>query len=408
MSFKPSKLLEVLGNGEVRSLERVPARKTLDGIQYDEAHIENLLFEHPEILPISEIDSAYTDPISVCTQLSTRVGPLDILYITRSGRIVILEAKLWRNPEAKRKVIAQILDYASEMTRWSYEDLEREVSRRRGAGKQSLFHLVCGDGNEEQEAQFVDEVTRSLRTGRFLLLICGDGIREGLGGIAEFLENHTTLDFTFGLIEMAIYGAADGRYLVYPRVLANSVILRRQVIRIEGSGVSLIEGSGVSVADEPEDGDIAPQELTEQQTMLLSFWTDFAAKVQFDDASQLPPKPVKNGHASLRMPSPRAWIVLYFVQGKGEQGIELSFNQGNVGDIFYQRLCEERDQINQELPAETEWWSDGEKHKVTLRRKAPDITTEQGKQDALEWLQKYANQFVNAFRPRIARYTEDL
>lgn len=400
VSFKQSKLLEVLGNGEVRSLERVSARKTPDGIQYDEAHIENLLFEHPEILPISEIDSAYTKPVSVCTQLSTRVGPLDILYITRSGRIVILEAKLWRNPEAKRKVIAQILDYASELTRWSYEDLEREVSRRRGAGKQSLFHLVCGDGNEEQEAQFVDAVTRSLHMGRFLLLICGDGIREGLGGIAEFLENHTTLDFTFGLIEMAIYGAADGRYVVYPRVLANSVTLRRQVIRVEGGSVS--------VADELEADEDEPQEVNEQRTILFGFWTDFAARVQFDDASQMPPNPVKRGHASLKMPSPRAWITLYFVQSKGEQGLELSFNKGTAGDIFYQRLCEERDQINQELPAETEWWSDGEKHKVTLRHKAPDITTEQGKQDALDWFQTYANQFVNAFRPRIALYIEDL
>ena len=52
----------------------------------------------------------------------------------RTGRIIILEAKLWRNPESKRKVIAQILDYASELTRWSFEDLEREVSRRLDTG----------------------------------------------------------------------------------------------------------------------------------------------------------------------------------------------------------------------------------------------------------------------------------
>ena len=73
--------------------------------------------------------------------------------------------------------------------------------------------------------------------GRFLLLICGDGIREGLGGIAKFLEDHTTLDFTFGLIEVAIYSTANGRHLIHPRVLANSITLRRQVIRIEVSGV---------------------------------------------------------------------------------------------------------------------------------------------------------------------------
>ncbi len=75
MNFNQSKILEVLGNKEVRTLERVPVKKTADGLQYDEAHLETLLFKNPAILPISEIDSAYAEPVAVCTQLSTRVGP---------------------------------------------------------------------------------------------------------------------------------------------------------------------------------------------------------------------------------------------------------------------------------------------------------------------------------------------
>lgn len=400
MSFKQAKVLEIRADGEAHILERVPLEHNHNGLKYDEAYIETLLFNNPDILPISEIDSAYTDPVAVCTQLSTKAGILDILFITRSGRIVILEAKLWRNPESKRKVIAQILDYASELTRWSFEDLEREVSRRLGKGKQSLFRQVWGDGHDEQEAQFVDEVARNLRSGRFLLLICGDGIREGLSNIAEFLEDHTTLDFTFGLIEVAIYGTSDGGYLVHPRVLANSVTLRRQVIRIEGSRVT--------VEDEQDDvdniEDVDEQlDLSDRKKLLLEFWTYLAKNIQFDDATQMPPNPGKQGFVKLKLSSAAAWITLYFDKGKGKQGLFLTFRDDAAGNYFYKALCEEREQIEQELPDIQ--WSD---YWISMKRDAPDISTKRGQKDALEWFQTHANQFVNTFRPRIARYQDEI
>ena len=166
----------------------------------------------------------------------------------------------------------------------------------------------------------------------------------------------------------------------------------------------------LSIKDEKdEDNDEeSPKDLTDRQLILSSFWNDFAQRVQFDDSNQLPSNPSIKGYVTLRMPSPRAWILLYFDENSNKQGMELSFNRGKIGDIFYQRFCEERHQIAQELPPEIEWWSDGEKHKIHLRREAPDIATEQGKQAAFEWFQKYSNQFVNAFRPRIAHYQNEL
>jgi len=61
-------------------------------------------------------------------------GP--ILY-ENGGRLAVVEVKLWRNPEARRKVVAQILDYAKELSNWDYEDLQREVSKR--VGRKEIF-----------------------------------------------------------------------------------------------------------------------------------------------------------------------------------------------------------------------------------------------------------------------------
>lgn len=115
----------IIRGDSVESFRRVSLSADASAGRYDEAFVQRLVFAHPETLPIGEIDDAYTPLIPVCTELNTPAGPLDALFVTPSGRLVIVEAKLWRNPEARRKVIAQVLDYAKELARWGYEDLQR-------------------------------------------------------------------------------------------------------------------------------------------------------------------------------------------------------------------------------------------------------------------------------------------
>lgn len=379
-------------------LQRIPLTSSSADDSYDEAWLEDLLFQHPEALPIAEIDSAYTGPIPVCTQLSTRVGPLDVLYVTPEGRLVIVEAKLWRNPEARRKVIAQILDYAAELARWTYDDLQREVAKRTGRGPDSLFAIASAGAPGIDEAGFSDNVARSLREGRFLLLVCGDGIREDLVGIAGFLDRYTTLDLTLGLVELAIFATGDGARLVQPRVLAKTVTVRRQVVRLEVEAAVLEEEADVEAASE----------LTERERWQIDFWTELAANIQFDDPLQPPPKPSKPSNLFLRLPSPRAWITLYFSTGKRQIGAYLTFDKGEPGDTFYRRLEEERDAIKDELPEGLRWDSDGSKHRIAVSRGFAWTDDAGERAEAMRWFAETANQFVNAFRSRIARYQKEL
>jgi len=50
---------------------------------------------------------------------------------------------------------------------------------------------------------FVGAASQSLGRGRFLVRILGDGIREGAASIAELTRRVSTLEFTFGLVELA-------------------------------------------------------------------------------------------------------------------------------------------------------------------------------------------------------------
>ena len=113
-----------------------------------EAAIQQLIHDHPECLPIAEIDSIFAGAVPICTELNTTAGPIDNFMVTPSGLPVIVECKLWRNPEMRRQVVSQILDYAKELSRWSCSDLQRETSRRLGRSGNSLLEIVRAAGHD--------------------------------------------------------------------------------------------------------------------------------------------------------------------------------------------------------------------------------------------------------------------
>lgn len=205
-----------------------------DGGRFDEAWLQELLFQDPELLPVSEVEPVFDGLIPLCRELRTGVGPLDLLFINEHGLLTIVECKLWRNPEARRSVVGQILDYAQEIHRYDYDELNRRVKQARKDSK-GLFEIVADQSGEIHEAGFVDEVSRNLRLGRFLLLVVGDGIREDVENISRYLQDHATLNFCFGLVEQAIYSLGEEGYFVQPRLLTKTVEIERAVVRIEGT-----------------------------------------------------------------------------------------------------------------------------------------------------------------------------
>ena len=116
--------------GPSEPLAKIPLSGDGSSADYDEAWLQQLFFRHPEALPIEEIDRAYSGTVPVCKELSTPARPIDALYATPQGRVVVLETKLWRNPETRRTVVGQVLDYAKELSRWAYEDLKGAVTWR--------------------------------------------------------------------------------------------------------------------------------------------------------------------------------------------------------------------------------------------------------------------------------------
>lgn len=245
--------LLVRPDGSTETLERIPfEQKRNDPRRYDETWLQEKLYANPEVLPVAEIDRAFAPAFPLARELPTPVGPIDLVLISPSGYLTLVETKLWRNPEARRQVVGQIIDYAKEFTKWRLGDLRTSL---RGAmmcsAAENLFAYVQEQGVDTTEQEFLDTLAGNLERGRLLLMLVGDGIRESVQDIADYLQRFAQLQFALGLVDLAVYQRSDGSRLLVPRVVSRTREVTRAVIRIEGVGAASV--AHVEVApDEPE------------------------------------------------------------------------------------------------------------------------------------------------------------
>src|SRR5437762_12336259 len=89
---------------------------------FPEEWLQELLYRHSSILPVGLIDEAFAPAIPI----GREIAAIDNLFISPKGLLTIVETKLWRNPEAHRTVVAQILEYAHTLETWHYGDLDAD------------------------------------------------------------------------------------------------------------------------------------------------------------------------------------------------------------------------------------------------------------------------------------------
>ncbi len=206
----------------------------LTGRELSEADIQALLDAQPDVLPIEAISSRWGPLISLGREIGLAVGYVDNLYVSPAGELTLVEAKLWRNSEARREVVGQIIDYAAALATMSYEELDEAVqSSTPGPPIWARVKQSVHAPPEGYEPIFIDTVTRNLRTGRFLLLIVGDGVRSNLHSIADLLGRHPALAFHLELVELRVHELPGGTdLLVVPTLVGRTEEVTRAVVEI--------------------------------------------------------------------------------------------------------------------------------------------------------------------------------
>jgi len=220
----------------IKKLDRI----SYYGKEFQEAWLQELLAKEPSILPTASIDLVYAPLLCIGREVSVKSGSIDNLYISPKGYIVIVETKLWRNPEARRVVVGQIIDYAKDLKEWDFEKLDAVYKNYTNSMTGIFGALLCnGLLSEDNEATFIDITEKNIKQARFLLMIVGDGIREGVERMAEFLNETPNMQYRLALCELEVYDLGNNERLVIPQLTTKTTIVERGIIRVEGSQESI-------------------------------------------------------------------------------------------------------------------------------------------------------------------------
>lgn len=215
-----------------RALSPLPVRDRA----FQEDWLQELLFKHPSILPIGYLDDSYAPLIP----LGREIASIDDLYVSPSGHITIVETKLWRNPEAHRTVVAQILEYAKVLATWDYSKLDEAVksyTTKHLGEPTKIFRLVkkAIHNFDIDEIEFESKAQDCLTNGRFALVVVGDRIFPEATQLAATIQAAPHLQYSMAFIELRCYRLEKGTnwpLVVFPQLIARTKEFTRAVVRV--------------------------------------------------------------------------------------------------------------------------------------------------------------------------------
>ena len=242
---------------------------------YNEAWLQELLRTQPDILPVAEIEPIFFPMIPIGREVAAGTGAIDNLFISHRGYLILVETKLWRNPEAKREVVAQVIDYGSALSKWNFDRLDevtKEHTKKYAGAELGLIGWVEQQLGPVEGGKdfFEDTVAKNLRLGRFLALIVGDRIRQSVVEMLNYVNKYPGLAMDVAVVELQAYRFEKGHswpLLILPRLVSRTEIIERSIVQ-----VTVIDGKSpeIDVQQEKEKpGDVGRKRvsLTEE-----AFW----------------------------------------------------------------------------------------------------------------------------------------
>lgn len=160
------------------------AGQILEEIQaHDEAQLQEQLKKNPDLLPIEEYE--LSGPLMVVGRETTLPsGSVDLICLTRTGEVLVVEFKTGpQNPDF-RHTLAQLLDYGSHLWGMGYEVFEETVARnyfnsdrcpadspvKRKPSLDAGAKAIWTDLADDEYLEFKDNLTKRLGDGRFWYL----------------------------------------------------------------------------------------------------------------------------------------------------------------------------------------------------------------------------------------------
>ncbi|MGO9019424.1 MAG: hypothetical protein ACLQVJ_13855 [Syntrophobacteraceae bacterium] len=213
-------------------LHPLPARSMRDGLlgKTLEDALQNLLGNYPQIIPGKQIDPVSEEPprfVLLRREMPIGGWSLDHLYVDQRAILTLVETKLVQNPESRREVIGQVIEYAANAAElWATGRTRQyafEFWSKQGKDLDTVLQKEFGADLDIET--FWNSIERNLSDGRIRLIIAADEMRPEVRRMIEFLNREMKNAEILGL-EIKCYGDDQTSMVLVPRLVGQTIIDR--------------------------------------------------------------------------------------------------------------------------------------------------------------------------------------
>ena len=185
--------------------------------------LQRNIAELPTLLPLGTVSDEPVDHLTIGAEWPAGGGRADIVLIGSDGILTIVETKLSRNPEARREVVAQLLEYAAYLSEWTIYEVQQRAEQFFKSDRcldkyhDKPFDEVLTDFLEDSDESvevFKGKVEQNLRQGRIRLIVAVDEVGEQAQKIVTFVNAYSSFDIY--LLQIAEYEDHDKRRVFVP------------------------------------------------------------------------------------------------------------------------------------------------------------------------------------------------
>ena len=230
-----------------------------------ESELDDCLATHPELLatalgseqaPLRLLLVARQAPIDDPDAARTGRWSADLLFIDQTGVVTIVEDKLSQNPDIRRKVLGQGIEYAANIgdTLSAHAIRQQLVDRYADDFDEKMRELLTDD-DDQDDADFDAywwQVERNLRAGAIRLVFAADAIPSELKRSIEFLNRVTD-----------------------PLQIVGIEVERRPIADSEDQERYLLVASAVGLSEKARQKTHAPSRGKNEPIDAGSFWAEF-------------------------------------------------------------------------------------------------------------------------------------
>lgn len=176
-----------------------------------ERDLQTFLEKYPSIIPLNEITDDPSELVFIGREVQVSSGSIDLLYLDATGLLTVVETKLVKNPEIRRTVTGQLLEYASLLSQWTVDQIFETAATNNPNYMELLFQDVADHDDEDELRHAIED---NLKNGNLRLIVAADELNEPLRATVTFLNSHSTFEFL--LLQVSSYKQSEAKKIIIP------------------------------------------------------------------------------------------------------------------------------------------------------------------------------------------------